>query len=56
MSISEEQRASFIEAANPLIKWLNDNIHPHAKVIVECDGAELVEGLLSHPTTEFIKD
>ena len=54
--LTDEQAQSFEEATKPLIKWLNDNTNPHAKVIVETDGAELVSGERSFKTTEFIKD
>ena len=44
------------ELAKPLVKYLNDNHHPHTKIILECDGFELVEGIVSRKITEFIKD
>ena len=44
------------EAAKPLVMFLNDNCHPHVKVIVEPDGAEIVEGSASVKIEEFIKD
>lgn len=49
-------RPSFTEAANHLIKWLNENVHPHHTAIVTPDGAELVEGRIGHKTDEFIKN
>jgi len=56
MIITKEQSGEMLEAAKPLIKWMNDNCHPHTKVIVETDRAELVEGVASVLTQEFIKD
>lgn len=35
----------FEAAVKPLMKWLNDNHHPHTTVIVTGIAAELVEGL-----------
>lgn len=32
---------SFRSASRPLVKWLNDNAHYHASVIVELGGAKL---------------
>ena len=51
---SKEQRESFLEASKPLIKWMSRNIHPHAKAIVSCTSAEIVEGTLMVGTDEFI--
>lgn len=33
----------------PVVEWLQKNGHPHMKIIVEQDGAELVEGVLGQP-------
>jgi len=56
MVISKEQQEELLTAAKPLIKWLNENCHPHVKVIIETDRAELLEGVVNIPTEEFIKD
>lgn len=37
----------FEDKTRAVIKWLNDNMHPHAKVIITPTSAELVEGRLS---------
>ena len=47
---------TFEEAAKPLIKWLAENIHPHHTVIVTSTNADLLEGSMSFPTDEFLKD
>ena len=47
MTLSEEQRESFREAAQPLMKWLSENGHPHCEVTVTSDRAELTEGVAS---------
>ena len=45
------------EAANPLIKYLNENHHPHMKVIVTSTSVELLEGNMSIPKIyDFVKD
>jgi len=49
-------KEDFIKAAEPLIKWLNENGNPHKCVIVRTDGAEVFEGFLVHQTDEFIND
>jgi hypothetical protein len=56
MELTKEQQEAFKEAAKPLIKWLNDNVNPHAYVLVEPTGAQLSSVELSYPTDEFIKD
>lgn len=56
MNVTEEQRQSLLEASKPLIKWLNDNCHPHCQATVDCDTVVLTEGLATAKTTEFIKD
>ena len=56
MILTPEQREEMLNAAKPLIKWLNENCHPHCKVIVEPVNIELVEGIAAHGTEEFLKD
>ena len=51
-----EQDASFNEAAEPLIKWLAENVHPHHTVIVTSTGAELLQSEKSHLTDKFLVD
>jgi len=47
----------FEEAARPLIKWLNENYHPHVTVIVTPTSAELLEGLQSTgQIMDYVKD
>ena len=47
MTITTEQIATLRDAAMPLMQWLNDNCHPHCKIIVDSEWVELVEGLAS---------
>ena len=53
---NKEYQKSFEEASKPLIKWINENCHPHVYVIVEPTRAELVEGQMNFKTEEFLKD
>ena len=48
--------AELLEAAKPLIKYLNDNCYPHCTAIVDQTSVELVEGVSKTFTDEFIKD
>lgn len=56
MSITKEQSEQLLEAAKPLIQWLNDNGHPHTTAIVTTTDVEVMEGIATMRTTEFIKD
>ena len=56
MVLTEEQKKQFDETVKPVIKWLAENFHPHVKLIVENDRAELLEGSASIVTDEFIPD
>ena len=56
MILTDEQREAFNQAAEPLMKWMADNLHPHAKAIVESGTAELCEGVQAHKTGKFFRD
>lgn len=54
---SEEALAELVKAASPLIKYLNENYHPHVTAIVTPTSVELLEGLMCNPRVfDFIKD
>ncbi len=50
------ERAEFAALAEPLIKWLCENMHPNATIIITQTSAELVEDVLAHRTLEYLKD
>ena len=56
MFLTPEQRSEFEEVARPLIKWLNENCHPHVTVIATPTRVELSEGVVSIPITDYIRD
>lgn len=56
MSFSQKQLQEITEAADPLVKWLNENCHPHVQVVVTPVGAELLEGLLTISIEKHLKD
>ena len=56
MNITREQHEEMLEAAKPLIKWMNENFHPHCKAIVDQNTIELMEGIATHRTDEFLRD
>ncbi|MDD4352712.1 MAG: hypothetical protein PHU71_07110 [Candidatus Gracilibacteria bacterium] len=54
--LSKEKQQEFEKATEPMIKFLCENCHPHVSVIVDCDTAELLEGVCAITTDKFIKD
>lgn len=54
--MNKEQREEFEKLARPLIKWLNDNSHPHTTIIITPTSAEVLEGVCAFPTNDYIKD
>jgi len=51
-----ENKLTFEEAVKPLMKWLCENTHPHTTAIVDGTLAQLVEGVESVKTNEFLVD
>ena len=41
MTITEKQQEEMLEAAKPLIRWLNENCHPHCTARVDQFGLDL---------------
>lgn len=54
--LSAQAKNEFENISNVLIKWLNENSNPHAKIIINTTGAELVEGICAFRTDDYIKD
>ena len=54
MIISAEQQASMLEAAKPLIAWMNKNCHPHCEARVDQIAIVLSEGVATNLTYEFV--
>lgn len=52
----EAQELRFRLAAEPLMRYLGHTHHPHTKVIVDSDTAELVEGIRTHRTDKYQLD
>ena len=52
----KELQKQFEEAAKPLMKFIADNFYPHVTVILDSVTAQLVEGVATVKTDEFIKD
>jgi len=53
---SLEMSAEFEEIARMMMKYLAEKHHPHTKVIVESNRAEMVEGVKCCNTDEYLVD
>lgn len=51
-----EKSEQFAALAKPLMKWLNENCHPHTTIIIEQTSAEVLEGSIAFTTDEFLVD
>ena len=56
MILTEEQRKELEQKVKPVMEWLCKNCHPHVTVIIEPTTAELVEGIATVVTDEFVQD
>ena len=46
---TEKLKEEFEELCKPLNEWLQKNYHPHTKIIIQNDSAEIVEGIMGVP-------
>lgn len=42
--------------ARPLIQWMNELPHPHYTILITSNHAELLEGSVSIPVHDYVKD
>lgn len=57
MILTKEQQKEFSELSKPLMKFLNNNFHPHITVIVTPTSAELLEESCgTGQILDFVKD
>jgi len=56
MILTKQQIEEFETASKPLIKWLNDNCHPHVTAIVTPSSTEILESSAYVLNDEFFKD
>lgn len=56
MILTKEQTDEMLEAAKPLIKWLNDATfsYPHCHLIVDQSSVQMVEDVARNITNEFL--
>jgi hypothetical protein len=54
--LTKKQHDSMLLAAKPLIQWINQNCHPHCVAQVDSTVVELLEGVATGRTKEFLND
>ena len=54
--INNEQFEELKRLSDPLVKWINENMDPYGVIIIDCESANLMDGVASHVTTQYIKD
>ena len=54
--MTEEKRKEFTDMAKEMVKWLNDNVNPHASIIITPTSAELINAEVGFTTEEFLND
>jgi hypothetical protein len=54
--LNDEKKMEFESLTRPLIKFLNDNCHPHVSVHIDNSTAELSEGVCVFRTEEYWRD
>ena len=54
--MDESKITEFRALSEPLIKFLNDNWHPHTTIVITPTSAELLEGKVGYETHEFVRD
>jgi hypothetical protein len=56
MNIEQTKREEFKTLSKELIRWLNENCHPHCEIRIDNQSAELLEGQFCVRTMAYIKD
>jgi hypothetical protein len=54
--VSDRKVDKFRRHAEKLIKYLNDEHHPHTTIIITPTSAEILEGVAGFNTSEFVND
>lgn len=56
MILTDEQVDQLKEASKPLVKFLNENCNPHAQVVVDITGVELLQSSVTVKIEEYLND
>lgn len=52
----DKSSQKFEDVIKPVIKYINDNWHPHTRIIIDHSTAELLTGEMVINTEEFLRD
>lgn len=49
MTLTDKQIDEMLEKAKPLYEWIQENLHPHCKVMLEIGHIEIFEEICGSP-------
>jgi len=55
-SFNNEHHNEFERLVRPVMKWLAEKEHPHTAIIIECNSAQLIEGVAAFTDDSYIVD
>lgn len=56
MTVTPQQQEELQALVEPIVKWLNDNCHPHVSVQITPVAFDLSEGICFSPIIKYLKD
>ena len=56
MTLTKEQQHQLLEAAKPLIAWMNNNCHPHCTASVDQRSVKVDESIAMQITDEYLQE
>jgi len=56
MILTKEQVDEMLLVSRPLIQWIAENCHPHCFALVDSVTVQLVEGIATNRTEDYLKD
>lgn len=54
IKMTQDMGKEFESLARPLIKFLNENLHPHAHIVITTTTAEISEGICAIETDDNV--
>ncbi len=52
----EQRHKAFEDVVKPIIKYMAENYHPHTTLVINSTTAQIVEGVISTRTKEYLVD
>ena len=56
MMNDDEKLSEFQKLAKPLVEFLDKNFHPHHYILLDCRGAEILEGCFGMSNQKYLKN